>query len=93
TANALRAGVPQVVVPHIMDQFYWAERVRQLGVGPSAPLMRAFDPEALARAIRTAASSAGLQDRAREVAVQVDRTGGIPRAIEAIEATLRFERD
>lgn len=93
TANALRAGVPQVVVPHILDQFYWAERVRQLGVGPAAPKMRSFDPDALARAIRTAASSAGLQDRAREVAVQIDRTGGIPRAIEAIEATLRFERD
>ena len=23
TATAARAGVPQVIVPHILDQFYW----------------------------------------------------------------------
>jgi len=28
-----RAGKPQVIVPHITDQYYWAHRVKQLGVG------------------------------------------------------------
>jgi vancomycin aglycone glucosyltransferase len=36
TATAARAGTPQVVVPHIYDQYYWANRVRQLGIGVSA---------------------------------------------------------
>jgi vancomycin aglycone glucosyltransferase len=36
TTTAARAGTPQVVVPHIYDQYYWANRVRQLGVGISA---------------------------------------------------------
>jgi UDP:flavonoid glycosyltransferase YjiC (YdhE family) len=34
THSAARAGVPQVVVPHMLDQFYWGERVRHLGLGP-----------------------------------------------------------
>ena len=84
TANALRAGVPQVVVPHVVDQFYWAERVRRLGVGPPAPRMRKLDVAALAAAIRTAAQSAGLRDRARETATQIDGAG-LARAVGAIE--------
>lgn len=33
TTNALRSGVPQVVVPHLADQFYWGRRVSELGIG------------------------------------------------------------
>jgi vancomycin aglycone glucosyltransferase len=33
TTAAARAGVPQVVVPQIYDQPYWASRVEALGIG------------------------------------------------------------
>ena len=33
TTAAARAGTPQVVVPQIMDQLYWAGRVWDLGIG------------------------------------------------------------
>ena len=36
TTTAARAGVPQIVVPHVLDQFYWAKRVQMLGLGPPA---------------------------------------------------------
>lgn len=39
TATASRSGVPQIVVPHILDQFYWARQVRRLGIGPT-PIWR-----------------------------------------------------
>jgi vancomycin aglycone glucosyltransferase len=35
TATAARAGKPQVVIPHLWDQFYWAYRVQQLRLGES----------------------------------------------------------
>ena len=34
TAAVLRSGVPGIVVPHIIDQFYWGMRVGELGTGP-----------------------------------------------------------
>ncbi|KAG8368757.1 hypothetical protein BUALT_Bualt15G0079100 [Buddleja alternifolia] len=34
TAAALRAGIPQIICPFILDQFYWAERMFWLGVAP-----------------------------------------------------------
>ncbi len=39
TAAGLRAGIPTLVVPHIIDQFIWGHKVAELGVGP-APIPR-----------------------------------------------------
>ncbi|KAK8461437.1 hypothetical protein SEVIR_1G038800v4 [Setaria viridis] len=39
TAAALLAGIPQLVCPFLLDQFYWAERLHWLGVAPE-PLQR-----------------------------------------------------
>lgn len=37
TAAACRAGVPQVVVPQVADQHFWAARVASLGLGKLIP--------------------------------------------------------
>ncbi len=62
TTTAARAGAPQVVVPQIADQPYWASRVAELGAGVahegrtptvdslSAALERVLTPESRARA-------------------------------------------
>lgn len=39
TSTAARAGVPQLVVPHMADQFYFGNRVALMGLGPP-PLPR-----------------------------------------------------
>lgn len=33
TATAARSGAPQVIVPQVADQPYWAERIARLGIG------------------------------------------------------------
>lgn len=38
TTAAARAGVPQVAVPMFSDQFYWGQRLRDLGIGMSLPM-------------------------------------------------------
>ena len=63
TAAALRAGVPQVVVPHIADQPYWGRRVHDLGVGP-APVAR----KDLTAARLAAALGVALADETRSAA-------------------------
>ncbi len=62
TTTAARAGAPQVVVPQIADQPYWAGRVAELGIGAahdgptptteslSRALAAALTPEARVRA-------------------------------------------
>ena len=66
TTTATRAGAPQLVVPQIGDQPYWAGRVAELGIGAahdgptptteslSAALRTALTPETRARVIAVA---------------------------------------
>lgn len=68
TTTAARAGAPQVVVPQIVDQPYWAARVAELGIGAahdgptptfeslSAALDVALAPETRERATAVAAA-------------------------------------
>jgi vancomycin aglycone glucosyltransferase len=54
THTALRAGRAQVIIPHNYDQFYWAHRVQQLGVGVSGPIRDALNVDGLVPALREA---------------------------------------
>jgi vancomycin aglycone glucosyltransferase len=79
THAAARAGIPQVVVPHILDQFYWADRVRALGLAPK-PIKRShLTASRLAEALRWCLRP-DAQQRARELAAQV-RTDGAEQAV------------
>lgn len=71
TTRAARAGVPQVVVPHLFDQFYWAERVRALGLGPPPIRRRALDSASLAEAITATLDNEWLNERASAVGQQL----------------------
>jgi vancomycin aglycone glucosyltransferase len=73
TTLAALAGAPQVVIPQMYDQHYWARRVREIGIGaahaPGAP-----ETASLTRAINEALRP-DVADRARSVAVAVRRDG------------------
>ncbi|HEY2783247.1 MAG TPA: glycosyltransferase [Steroidobacteraceae bacterium] len=83
TTIATRAGVPQVVVPQIADQPYWAGRVSDLGIGSAhdGPTPTA---ESLSAAIESALTS---ETRAQAVAVaDTIRGNGAMRAAELLLA-------
>jgi len=71
TTTAARAGVPQVVVPHVLDQFYWAQRVTALGIGVMAGRRRGLGVGALAEAIRAVAGNELVEERARELGARL----------------------
>lgn len=55
-----RSGIPQVVVPHLMDQPWWADRLADLGVATQVPYARATSSalgEAMERALALAAGT------------------------------------
>jgi UDP:flavonoid glycosyltransferase YjiC (YdhE family) len=71
TTTAARAGVPQVVVPHLADQFYWARRVERLGIAVAAMTRRRLDAAVLAASIREACDNEILAERARDLGVRL----------------------
>ncbi|MCU0490766.1 MAG: glycosyltransferase [Chloroflexaceae bacterium] len=67
TAAALRAGVPSIIVPSGIDQFFWAERVAALGVSPPPLPARRLSAENLAAALRQATGDPAMRRRAAEL--------------------------
>ena len=81
TMAAAMAGVPQVVVPQMFDQFYYAGRVTALGVGTA--LAGELSRDVLADALSTATGDATVREAAL-VASRVERDGAL-RAARAME--------
>ena len=52
TTASVRAGRAQVIIPHLYDQYYWARRVRKLGVGVAGPTRERMTAAAVAAALR-----------------------------------------
>lgn len=81
TTAAARAGVPQVVIPQQYDQFYWARRVHELGIG-IACVAHTPTQESLTAALSDALRSR-IAERARALAINV-RTDAAESAARAL---------
>lgn len=86
TATAALAGAPQLIVPQVVDQPYWAARVAALGIGAvhdePTPTSASFPP-ALEIALST-----GTGRRAAEMAGSI-RTDGAERAARLLTEAAR----
>jgi len=90
TATGFRSGKPALLVPHIIDQFYWSQRVEALGTGP-APIPRPkLTVENLAAGMRQILDDRAIQNRALDVGRKIRAEGnGVERAVGCIEEALK----
>jgi UDP:flavonoid glycosyltransferase YjiC (YdhE family) len=77
--------VPSLVVPHVGDQRYWADRLHRLGVAPQAQPVGGLRAQALADAALAAVSDPAMRHRAHELAGSMTAEDGIGTAVRAIE--------
>ena len=87
THSAARAGVPSVVVPFAADQFFWAERLRRLGVAGEAVHAGHVSAAALTRGIAFAESSSA-RSNASALGARMAAEDGFDAALAAVEALL-----
>jgi sterol 3beta-glucosyltransferase len=85
TASALRAGLPSVPVPFMADQFFWAWRLRRLGVATAAVPHRKLSVQALVTALRNAIDDDEMRQRARSLGAAIRAEDGLLRAVAAVE--------
>ncbi len=84
TATAARSGAPQIVIPHLLDQYYWGHRAYLLGVAPP-PLPRSkLSASRLAELISATLENELLADRARELAERLRTGDPLERAVDSI---------
>ncbi len=88
TGAALRAGVPAILVPFAVDQYYWGGRVVALGVGPQPVPFNTLSAERLAYAIRVAVEHAPLRRRAAELGARLRAEDGLAQAVRVVNRYL-----
>jgi sterol 3beta-glucosyltransferase len=88
TAEAVRAGVPNMAVPFGYDQPLWGARLAALGVGPAPIAASALTADALAAALRQLTTDGGMRARAVAVGEVLRSEDGVARAVATVMATL-----
>jgi sterol 3beta-glucosyltransferase len=89
TAATLRAGVPGIVVPHVIDQFYWGQRVNELGASPRYISRGKLSVENLSAAIMQVRNDGPMQQKASELGTEIRaEADGVAVAVQAIAKIL-----
>jgi sterol 3beta-glucosyltransferase len=92
TAFGLRAGKTACVVSFVFDQFYWGERIAELGVGPKPIRHTKLTVESLKEAIGLGVSNSQMRQKAAELGQRIRAENGIENAAQVIEQLLQARR-
>jgi vancomycin aglycone glucosyltransferase len=83
-ARVARAGIPQVIVPHVLDQFPFAHRLYRRGLA-AKPLWKArIGSRALIARIGAALDDTGMRERAAAVGRALRGRDGVEQAVEIL---------
>lgn len=85
TAEGLRAGIPAVITPFILDQPFWGARIKSLGLGPAPIPQKRLTADNLAAAITTAVTNPQLKQRAAKIGEAIRAENGVRDAVNLIE--------
>ena len=86
TTAAARSGRPQVLVPHILDQYYWAHRVAAMGLGPPGVPVSIVTADVLAERIDRAVHDPRILARASVLGSTIRGRNGVDHGVELLEA-------
>jgi vancomycin aglycone glucosyltransferase len=84
TQAAARAGIPQLIIPHLLDQYYWARAVSDRQLGPPGFVKRHFKLSSLQAAVQ-ALTREPYQLSARALGARLSRQQGVHEAVNWLE--------
>jgi UDP:flavonoid glycosyltransferase YjiC (YdhE family) len=84
TAEGLRAGVPSVIVPFVLDQPFWGARVHAMGLGPAPIPQKHLTAEHLAQAIRIAVTDPAVKEHAARAGAAIRAEDGVSNAVRLV---------
>jgi MGT family glycosyltransferase len=85
TSAGLRAGIPAIIIPHIADQFYWANIIKELGVGLKPIPRKRLSAAMLATSLNELMNNGNLRQTASSLAEKISAENGIENAVMEIE--------
>ena len=89
TGATLRAGLPTIIRPFFGDQFFYANRVEEIGVGVA---LRKFNSKALTNALVEITTKDRYKERALLIKKRINKENGVKTAINCIYGELEYAR-
>jgi len=91
TAEALKAGIPSIIIPFFGDQFFWARKVFDLGVSLEPVPRKKLTVESLAKAINNVLEDQKIKKNAIELGAKIREENGIANAVEVINDLEKYQ--
>jgi UDP:flavonoid glycosyltransferase YjiC (YdhE family) len=82
--NAVRSGRPQMALPKFVDQYYWAERIRVLGIGPGGINQKKISDTALEEKVLDLMTNETYAKNAGALGEKLRAEDGVKNAVTAI---------
>jgi UDP:flavonoid glycosyltransferase YjiC (YdhE family) len=92
TGAGMRAGVPNIIIPHFADQFFWGKQVARLRAGPQPIPRQQLTAEKLAAAIRQAVTDNEMRRRAEEIGRKIQSENGTNKAVQIFNKLVTHHR-
>ena len=83
THTGAKAGVPQFIMPEIIDQYYWGNRVYKLGLGPKPVSSKKLTVEKLTEALKEM-SNGQYREQAIKMGKKMKDENGVPEIVRII---------
>jgi vancomycin aglycone glucosyltransferase len=83
---AARAGVPQLLIPHALDQFFWAQRIATLQLGPRAIPRKQLTADNLVAGVEALIARSEYAVQARAHAARMRQRDGLESLVAELEA-------
>lgn len=86
THTAAYCGKPQIIIPQVNDQFYWAEKVKELGVAPNYIDIENINRQSLQERIQDILENKSFQNNAQTLGQNLrQKKSGVVEALDYLE--------
>jgi UDP:flavonoid glycosyltransferase YjiC (YdhE family) len=86
THSSARSGKPQMVVPLLLDQFYWGQRIKELGIGPGSVKMKIPSRSHLEEKVLDLVNNPAYKENAARLGEQIRDEKGLEEVCKHIES-------
>lgn len=80
-ATSAISGVPQIVIPHLLDQYYWGSQIYRSNLGPKPIWRPRLTSRKLAGAIHETLSHNRMKQKATAISRMIDRQNSLDMAV------------
>jgi UDP:flavonoid glycosyltransferase YjiC (YdhE family) len=85
TSAGLRAGIPSMAIPHIIDQFIWGQKLFELGVGPKPISRSKLTVASLADALEKLKNDKSMKEKSSKLGDIIRSEKGVVKAVGLIQ--------